>query len=189
MQARRIQKPWEPHHPRGIYTHWQALRHEAHQLFKEDWGQVQDQREPPWGGGQGGEEQLVGKTQTSSKASSPSVNKSPNHWAQGRKPRHSKSTSWDLVLTRDEKKRESFTLREETRGRDEYQSGLPFTSPGDLPDPGIKPGSSALQADAFYPPSHQGSPGCRTRSITRDKERCLHNDKRVNSARRLNNPK
>ena len=29
-----------------------------------------------------------------------------------------------------------------------YWSGLPFLSPGDLPDPGIKPGSPALQADA-----------------------------------------
>ena len=28
-------------------------------------------------------------------------------------------------------------------------SGLPFPSPGDLPDPGIKPGSPALQADAL----------------------------------------
>ena len=32
--------------------------------------------------------------------------------------------------------------------RQEYWSGLPFPSPGDLPDPGIKPGSTALQADA-----------------------------------------
>ena len=31
--------------------------------------------------------------------------------------------------------------------RQEYLSGLPFPSPGDLPDPGIKPGSPALQAD------------------------------------------
>ena len=31
--------------------------------------------------------------------------------------------------------------------RQEYWSGLPFPSPGDLPDPGIKPWSSALQAD------------------------------------------
>ena len=29
----------------------------------------------------------------------------------------------------------------------EYWSGLPFSSPGDLPDPGVKPGSPALQAD------------------------------------------
>ena len=31
----------------------------------------------------------------------------------------------------------------------EYWSGLPLPSPGDLPDPGIKPGSSALQADSL----------------------------------------
>ena len=31
--------------------------------------------------------------------------------------------------------------------RQEYWSGSPFSSPGDLPNPGIKPGSSALQAD------------------------------------------
>ena len=33
--------------------------------------------------------------------------------------------------------------------RQEYWSGLPFPSPGDLPDPGIEPGSSALQADSL----------------------------------------
>ena len=31
----------------------------------------------------------------------------------------------------------------------EYWSGLPFPSQGDLPNPGIKPGSPALQADSF----------------------------------------
>ena len=31
--------------------------------------------------------------------------------------------------------------------RQEYWSGLPFPSPGDLPDPGIEPVSPALQAD------------------------------------------
>ena len=41
--------------------------------------------------------------------------------------------------------------------RQEYWSGLPFPSPGDLPDQRIKPGSPALQADAL-PSSHQGSP-------------------------------
>ena len=30
-----------------------------------------------------------------------------------------------------------------------YQSGLSFPSPGDLPDPGIKPWSPALQADSL----------------------------------------
>ena len=36
--------------------------------------------------------------------------------------------------------------------------GLPFPSPGDLPDPGIKPGSPALQADSLSsePPGIQG---------------------------------
>ena len=33
--------------------------------------------------------------------------------------------------------------------RQEYWSGLPFLSPGDLPNPGIKPGSPALQTDAL----------------------------------------
>ena len=33
--------------------------------------------------------------------------------------------------------------------RQEYWSGLPFPSPGDLPDPGIEPQSPALQADAL----------------------------------------
>ena len=36
----------------------------------------------------------------------------------------------------------------------EYWSGLPFPSPGDLPDPGIELGSPVLQADGlpFEPP-------------------------------------
>ena len=33
--------------------------------------------------------------------------------------------------------------------RQEYWSGLPFPSPGDLPNPGIKPRSPALEADAL----------------------------------------
>ena len=33
--------------------------------------------------------------------------------------------------------------------RQEYWSGLPFPSPGDLPDPGIEPRSLALRADAL----------------------------------------
>ena len=31
----------------------------------------------------------------------------------------------------------------------EYWSGLPFPSPGDLPDPGIEPGFLALQEDSL----------------------------------------
>ena len=33
--------------------------------------------------------------------------------------------------------------------RQEYWSGLPFPSPGDLPDPGIEPGCPASWADAL----------------------------------------
>ena len=33
--------------------------------------------------------------------------------------------------------------------RQEYRSGLPFPFPGDLPDPGIKLRSPALQADSL----------------------------------------
>ena len=33
--------------------------------------------------------------------------------------------------------------------RQEYWSGLPFPSPGDLPDPGIEPKSPASQADVL----------------------------------------
>ena len=33
--------------------------------------------------------------------------------------------------------------------RQEYGSGLLFPSPGNLPDPGIKPGSPTLQADSL----------------------------------------
>ena len=37
--------------------------------------------------------------------------------------------------------------------RQKYWSGLPFPSPGDLPDPGIEPMCPALQAD-YLPLSH-----------------------------------
>ena len=42
--------------------------------------------------------------------------------------------------------------------RQEYWSGLPLPSPGDLPNPGIEPGSPALQTDAlpYEPPEHTG---------------------------------
>ena len=41
--------------------------------------------------------------------------------------------------------------------RQEYWSGLLCPHPRDLPDPGIKPGSLALQAD-YLPLSHMGNP-------------------------------
>ena len=33
----------------------------------------------------------------------------------------------------------------------EYWSELPFPSPGDLPNPGVEPGSPGLQADSLPP--------------------------------------
>ena len=41
--------------------------------------------------------------------------------------------------------------------RQEYWSGLPFPSPGDLPNPGIKPGSLAFSVDSL-PTELQGEP-------------------------------
>ena len=44
--------------------------------------------------------------------------------------------------------------------RQEYWSGLPFPSPGDLPDPGLEPGFPTLQADTLpsKPPGKSEKP-------------------------------
>ena len=49
--------------------------------------------------------------------------------------------------------------------RQEYWIGLPFPSPEDLPNPGIEPGSLALQADAL--PSELPGMSSSTRYITK----------------------
>ena len=51
--------------------------------------------------------------------------------------------------------------------RQEYWSGLPFLSPGDLPDPGIKPRPPALAGGVFTaePPGNTKSPGKRKHLI------------------------
>ena len=54
--------------------------------------------------------------------------------------------------------------------RQEYWSGLPFLSPGDLPNPGIEPGSPALEADALSTeppgkPIFTASPECPEASV------------------------
>ena len=61
--------------------------------------------------------------------------------------------------------------------RQEYWSGLPFPSPGDLPDPGIEPGSPTLQADTL-PSEPQGKPMTnsdilKSRDITWPTKACL----------------
>ena len=65
-----------------------------------------------------------------------------NHWT-------AREVPWLSILTR--------LLWSMEFSRQEYWSGLPFPSPGYLPNPGIEPGSPALQAD-LYCLSHQGSP-------------------------------
>ena len=42
--------------------------------------------------------------------------------------------------------------------RQEYWNGLPFPSPGDLPNPGIEPRSPTLQADSLQSEKPRGSP-------------------------------
>ena len=48
----------------------------------------------------------------------------------------------------------------------EYWSGLPFPSLGDLPNPGIKPRSPTLQADAL-PPEPSGKPNLSAKLLPR----------------------
>ena len=50
--------------------------------------------------------------------------------------------------------------------RQEHWSGLPCPPPRDLPNPGIKPGSPALQADAL-PSEPRGKPVCKFRLTVR----------------------
>ena len=54
--------------------------------------------------------------------------------------------------------------------RQEYWSGLPFLPPGDLPHPGIKPRSLALQADSL-PSELPGKPTYDYTSILRKKKK------------------
>ena len=48
--------------------------------------------------------------------------------------------------------------------RQDYWSGLPFPSPGDLPNPGIEPRSPALQADSL-PTELRGKPQIHRREV------------------------
>ena len=52
--------------------------------------------------------------------------------------------------------------------RQQSWSGLPFLSPGDLPNPGIKPGSPASQADTL-PSESPGKP-----KSEREEQRLMH---------------
>ena len=62
--------------------------------------------------------------------------------------------------------------------RQDYWSGLPFPSPGELPNPGIKPGSPELQADSL-PSKPPGKP-CKKDGRALN---TLNNDKGINTRR------
>ena len=53
--------------------------------------------------------------------------------------------------------------------RQEYWSGVPLPSPGDLPDPRVKPGPPSLQADALpsEPPGKHREPGLIQKLLSR----------------------
>ena len=63
--------------------------------------------------------------------------------------------------------------------REESWSGLPFPSPGDLPDPGNKPGSPALQADSLSA-KLQGKPNWNVTWLIKRKEVLIHTATQVN---------
>ena len=63
--------------------------------------------------------------------------------------------------------------------KQEYWSGLPIPSPGDLPDPGIEPRSPTMQADSL-PSEPPGKPIClsvtlKTEHYTKLKKQQLKN--------------
>ena len=59
---------------------------------------------------------------------------------------------------------------------------IAISSPGDLPDPGIEPGSPTLQADVL-PSEPPGKPSSDKESVMMRRK---HNGKRVHSTGRLN---
>ena len=63
--------------------------------------------------------------------------------------------------------------------RQEYWSGLPFPSPGYLPNPGIEPRSPALQADAL-PSEPPGKPkGILFRRVVKINQLCNKGDQNL----------
>ena len=66
--------------------------------------------------------------------------------------------------------------------RQEYWSGLPFPSPEDLPNPGIKPRSPALQADSL-PPEPTGKAQVGDGGLSNCREGCYSGQKNHSSPR------
>ena len=69
--------------------------------------------------------------------------------------------------------------------RSEYWSGWPFPSPRDLPNPGIEPGSPALQADSL-PTELSGKPKMVGMLLSMpDAQHCPHNKESPGSKSQL----
>ena len=66
---------------------------------------------------------------------------------------HNESESCSIVFN----SMTPWTMQSMEFSRPEYWSGYPFPPPGDLPNPGIEPRSSSLQADSL-PADPQGKP-------------------------------
>ena len=65
--------------------------------------------------------------------------------------------------------------------RQEYWSGLSFPSPGDLPQPGIKPGSPALQADSLPTELPGKPPGNKSKSMWKSKGKYVDYNGMINT--------
>ena len=70
--------------------------------------------------------------------------------------KHFKSEKW-MSLSRVQLFATPWTIQSMEFSRPEYWNGYPLPSPGDLPNPGIKPRSPALQVDSL-PAEPQGKP-------------------------------
>ena len=78
--------------------------------------------------------------------------------------------------------------------KQEYWSGLPFPSPGDLPEPGLQPGSPALQVDSTdthkkEQPKHNTKDGNQTAREQRRKGRKKTYKKRIQNNEQNGNKK
>ena len=97
----------------------------------------------------------------SSSSSNPALNCSCFHWLQSGKKVKSLSCVQLFVAPWTVSHQASLSMG---FSRQEYWSRLLFPSPGDLPNPGIKPGSLAFQADAL--PSEPGYESPKREGVT-----------------------
>ena len=90
-----------------------------------------------------------GKQKEDSKGRLLLVHMSSSHHITGINPLLSSACRGGLVTKSCPTPVTSWNIASQGFPRKAYWSGLPFPSPGDLPDPGIEPRSPALQVDSF----------------------------------------